>query len=93
MLIGGLGMGFTLRAALAAHGPDAQVTVAELVPAVIAWARGPLASVFGDSLTDPRVSIVEGDVAGLMAQARRAWLTKEQVVNTRTWKQVEKLKK
>src|SRR5919112_898496 len=73
VLIGGLGMGFTLRAALAALGPEAQVTVAELVPAVMAWARGPLAPVFGDSLADPRVSVVEGDVAGLMAQAGRAY--------------------
>lgn len=73
VLIGGLGMGFTLRAALAALGPEAQVTVAELVPAVIAWARGPLAPLFGDSLADPRVSVVEGDVVGLMAQARRGY--------------------
>jgi spermidine synthase len=43
MLIGGLGMGFTLRAALAELGADASVTVAELVPAVVAWARGPMA--------------------------------------------------
>jgi spermidine synthase len=43
ILIGGLGMGFTLRAALAALPPTAAVDVAELVPAVIAWARGPMA--------------------------------------------------
>src|ERR1700759_4808494 len=43
LLIGGLGMGFTLRAALAVLGAEAQVVVAELVPAVIAWARGPMA--------------------------------------------------
>ena len=55
LLIGGLGMGFTLRAALAALGAKAQVIVAELVPAVAAWARGPMAEVFGDSLSDPRV--------------------------------------
>src|SRR5262249_45731302 len=48
ILIGGLGMGFTLRAALAVLGADAKVVVAELVPAVVAWARGPLAEVFGD---------------------------------------------
>src|SRR3954451_3275159 len=47
LLIGGLGMGFTLRAALAVLGPRARIVVAELVPAVIAWARGPMASVFG----------------------------------------------
>lgn len=66
VLIGGLGMGFTLRAALDALGPEAQVVVAELVPAVIAWARGPLAHLFGDSLDDPRVEIVEGDVNRLI---------------------------
>ena len=62
ILIGGLGMGFTLRAALAALGPDARIVVAELVPAVVAWARGPMGEVFGTSLTDPRVSIREADV-------------------------------
>ena len=62
ILIGGLGMGFTLRAALDALGPDARVVVAELVPAVVAWARGPLAHLFGDSLDDPRVEIVQDDV-------------------------------
>src|SRR5437588_4963602 len=55
VLIGGLGMGFTLRAALGALGSDAHVVVAELVPAVVAWARGPMAEIFGDSLDDPRV--------------------------------------
>ena len=62
LLIGGLGMGFTLRAALAVLGPDARITVAELVPAVIAWARGPMASIFAESLDDPRASILSGDV-------------------------------
>jgi spermidine synthase len=66
ILIGGLGMGFTLRAALAALGPDARIVVAELVPAVVAWARGPMAEVFGDSLTDPRVTIREADVGDLI---------------------------
>ncbi|TIP56454.1 MAG: hypothetical protein E5X55_37760, partial [Mesorhizobium sp.] len=47
ILIGGLGMGFTLRAALAELGADADIVVAELVPAVVAWARGPMASLFG----------------------------------------------
>ncbi|WP_414475906.1 hypothetical protein [Microvirga sp. M2] len=73
ILIGGLGMGFTLRAALAELGPDAQVTVAELVPAVVAWARGPMAEVFGDCLTDPRVSLVEGDAGGLIRSSRPAY--------------------
>src|ERR1700759_1105481 len=62
LLIGGLGMGFTLRAALAVLGPEARITVAELVPAVIAWARGPLAGIFGDSLNDPRANILSADV-------------------------------
>ncbi|MEE1611356.1 hypothetical protein [Microvirga sp. CF3016] len=73
ILIGGLGMGFTLRAALVELGPDAQVTVAELLPAVVAWAQGPMAEVFGDSLTDPRVSIVEGDVGRLIRSGRSAY--------------------
>ncbi|CEJ11830.1 Spermidine synthase [bacterium YEK0313] len=70
ILIGGLGMGFTLRAALAVLGADARVTVAELVPAVVAWGRGPMAEVFGTSLTDPRVTIVEDDVGALIMAAR-----------------------
>ena len=68
LLIGGLGMGFTLRAALAVLPPDAKIVVAELVPAVVAWARGPLASIFAGSLDDPRVDIVEDDV-GLAMRA------------------------
>lgn len=70
LLIGGLGMGFTLRAALAALGRDARVIVSELVPAIVGWARGPLAHLYGASLDDPRVTIVEGDVVDLIAQAR-----------------------
>ena len=66
VLIGGLGMGFTLRAALAAFAPDADIVVAELVPAVIAWARGPLAGLHGASLDDPRVSLHTGDVGALI---------------------------
>jgi spermidine synthase len=62
LLVGGLGMGFTLRAALAVLGPEARITVAELVPAVITWARGPLAGIFGDSLNDPRANILSADV-------------------------------
>ena len=63
VLVGGLGMGFTLRAVLGLLGPRAVVTVAELVPAVVAWARGPLAELFAGSLDDQRVHVVEGDVA------------------------------
>jgi spermidine synthase len=73
VLIGGLGMGFTLRAALAELGPEAQVTVAELVPAVVAWARGPLARIFAGCLDDPRVTIHQGDVAALIGASRQAW--------------------
>jgi spermidine synthase len=62
VLIGGFGMGFTLRAALAGLRADARVTVAELVPAVIAWARGPMAHLFAACLADPRVTIREEDV-------------------------------
>ncbi|MBS3648029.1 hypothetical protein KEU06_05215 [Pseudaminobacter sp. 19-2017] len=69
ILIGGLGMGFTLRAALSALGADAHVTVAELVPSVVAWARGPMAEVFGDCLDDPRVTIRETDVGLLIKSA------------------------
>ena len=73
VLIGGLGMGFTLRAALAALGAEARIVVAELVPAVVAWARGPMAGVFGNSLTDPRVRIHEADVGQLIRSGRSAY--------------------
>jgi spermidine synthase len=66
LLIGGLGMGFTLRAALAVLGAEARITVAELVPAVIAWARGPMADLFGDSLSDPRTRVREADVVDVI---------------------------
>jgi spermidine synthase len=66
ILIGGLGMGFTLRAALAEIGPEARVIVAELVPAVVRWARGPLSRLFGACLSDPRVTIREADVVSLI---------------------------
>jgi spermidine synthase len=66
ILIGGLGMGFTLRAALAVLGPEARIMVAELVPAVIAWARGPMAPLFGGSLSDPRASIREADAVDVI---------------------------
>lgn len=73
VLIGGLGMGFTLRAALASLGPDAHVAVAELVPKVIAWARGPLAEVFKGCLDDPRVTLHEADVNRLIQSGQGAW--------------------
>ena len=70
MLIGGLGMGFTLRAALGILGSKAQIVVAELVPAVVGWARGPMAEIFGASLYDPRVSIRETDVTEIIRSHR-----------------------
>jgi len=73
ILIGGLGMGFTLRAALASFGADAEITVSELVPAVVAWARGPMAELFAGCLDDPRVSIVERDVAKVITDAARRY--------------------
>jgi spermidine synthase len=73
VLIGGLGMGFTLRAALRALGPEAEVVVAELVPAVSAWARGPLAEVFRGCLDDPRVELREIDVNRLVQAGAEAW--------------------
>jgi spermidine synthase len=63
-------MGFTLRAALAVLGPEARIVVAELVPAVLAWARGSMVEVFGTSLTDPRVRIRESDVGHLIRSGR-----------------------
>lgn len=70
VLIGGLGMGFTLRAALSCFGADAEIVVAEIVPEVVAWAHGPLAPVFGTCLEDPRVEIVTADVGRLIAGGR-----------------------
>lgn len=66
ILIGGLGMGFTLRVALAVLPKGGKLTVAELVPAVIDWARGPMAEMHGSSLDDPRVTIRKGDVGALI---------------------------
>ena len=70
LLIGGFGMGFTLRAALDGLGPRARVTVGELVPAVIDWARGPMAHLNAGCLDDPRTRLVVGDVAALIDAAR-----------------------
>jgi spermidine synthase len=73
ILIGGLGMGFTLRAALAELPPDAAVVVAELVPAVVAWARGPMAELFAGCLDDRRVEIREADVADEIGSGKSAY--------------------
>jgi len=69
VLIGGLGMGFTLGAALAAWSKRSTITVAELVPKVVEWAQGPLAHIFGDHLSDPRVTIDVSDVHDVIAAA------------------------
>ena len=69
LLIGGYGMGFTLRAALANLGPKAHVMVAELVPEIIEWARGPMAEVAAGCLDDPRVLLRLGDVGNLIELA------------------------
>jgi len=73
MLIGGLGMGFTLRAALAQLAADSEVVVAELVPGIVEWARGPMAYLHGGSLDDRRVTIRVEDVARTIGGARHAW--------------------
>lgn len=67
ILIGGYGMGFTLRAVLAATGAGARVTVAELVPDVLDWARGPMVAMTQGCLDDPRVEVLTDDVAVLIA--------------------------
>jgi spermidine synthase len=66
LLIGGLGMGFTLAAALRHIGEQGRVEVAELVPAVVAWNRGPLGEPAGHPLQDPRVTVRAGDVARVL---------------------------
>lgn len=70
VLIGGYGMGFTLRAVLAAVGSQARITVAELVPGIIEWARGPMAELAAGCLDDPRVEIRMGDVGAAIAEAQ-----------------------
>lgn len=68
VLVGGYGMGFTLRAALAARS-DVRVTVAELVPEIVEWARGPMADLTGGCLDDPRVTLRLGDVSAFIDDA------------------------
>jgi spermidine synthase len=69
LLIGGLGLGFTLRAALARLGPGARVVVAELVPAVVRWNQTAEYGLAGDALADPRVELVVGDVADVLRRS------------------------
>ena len=71
VLIGGLGMGFTLRATLDLLPPEATVVVAELVPAVVEWNRGPLGPLAGHPLKDARVQIEVGDVAATLRSSTR----------------------
>ena len=69
LLIGGYGMGFTLRAVLERLAADAQVVVAELVPGIIEWASGPMAEITAGCLDDPRVTLDMGDVAETIRRA------------------------
>lgn len=73
VLVGGLGMGFTMRAALGVLGRDAKVVVAELVSAVVDWNCGPMAEFLGDPKADPRADIRVADVADLIRGERAAW--------------------
>ena len=73
VLIGGLGVGFTLAAALRRLGPDAEVVVAELVPGLVEWNRGPLGEHAGHPLRDTRVTICEVDVAVILRAEVRAF--------------------
>lgn len=73
VLIGGLGIGFTLAAALRRLGPEARVVVAELVPAVIAWNRGLLGKAAGHPIEDPRTAVHQGDVAELILGPPQPW--------------------
>lgn len=73
LLIGGYGMGFTLRAALRRLGPKGWACVVELVPGIIEWARGPMAELADGCLDDPRSQLVMGDVGAEIARKRGAW--------------------
>jgi len=73
VLIGGLGMGFTLAASLRYLGEQAKVVVAELVPAVIEWNRGPLGEYAGQPLEDTRTHVREGDVAKVLKGERQTF--------------------
>jgi spermidine synthase len=69
VLVGGLGLGFTLRAALANLGRDARVLVAELVPEVVAWNRNPAYPLAAAALADPRTQVLIGDVADILGRS------------------------
>jgi len=73
VLIGGLGMGYTLRAALNSLKPDSRVVISELVPAVVIWNRGPLAELANNPLKDSRVIVRELDVGQIMREKQHAY--------------------
>lgn len=73
LLVGGLGMGFTLRALLASATPGTRIDLVEIVPEILEWARGPLAPIVKGSLDDPRVEIRTADVAAVIGAGRSAW--------------------
>jgi spermidine synthase len=73
VLIGGLGLGFSLRAALQALGADAEVLVAELVPEVIAWNADPAYDLSADAMRDPRVRVLQADVVDVLLSHRGAF--------------------
>jgi spermidine synthase len=73
LLIGGYGMGFTLRAALGVLDGSARVTVAELVPKIIEWARGPMVDLMAGCLDDPRVDLIIDDVVPVIAAAKGSY--------------------
>jgi len=73
VLIGGLGMGYTLAAVLKGLGPGARVTVGELVPEVVEWNRGPLGPLAGRPLDDPRVGVRVGDVLAMIREEAEAY--------------------
>lgn len=72
VLIGGLGMGLTLRAALDSLPPEAELVVAELNPVIVQWCRGPLADLTQSSVDDRRVSVEVDDVASVIAKAAQS---------------------
>lgn len=73
ILIGGLGLGFTLRAVLDLAAPDAEVTVCELIPEIAEWNRGPLAHLSDNALDDPRTRVMIGDVQAHLAHVDMAY--------------------
>ena len=73
ILIGGLGMGFTLTAALEESEPDTLITVSELIPAVVKWNKEHLGHLAGMPLNNPRVSVVEEDVANTIRKTTDPW--------------------